>query len=365
MRRRSWLVAAVVLFMLAAVVMLYGQGEVVPAPATVEVEFPRQLRPAEQERLQSRRTLRPVPPVDMATQGRRPPQPRDPVLAALPQGRGRTAVVLEANALRHSPVGALLLECINRQGNQGLERMRQELGVNPLEDFDRVVVTPEGMMVSGHFQEARWDSLLRDASSRSYGDKGRIFEQPARRRSLPDGTVQESRAHVMGVWDEQLVMFGESVTEVQQAFDRLEGRAAADNPAIREEQTFGDIYGVLSPEDLARLVPRQQAELVEQLRQVGAQVELHVDARSDLGMVAHVTGTDPRKLQDVGKAMGGALALGRLDAQVKGDERLASVLEFARVQPGLASFNLEMALPLSFLEEQLAFCRKQPDAGGP
>ncbi len=360
MRRRFWLVAAVVLFALAAAFMLYGQDDGGQETPEVEVELPRRMRETEKQRLQGRRTLPALPPTE---EGQPPPRPRDPLLAALPQGRGRTAVVLEANALRHSPVGELLLTCVNGRGRRGLDEVKAKAGVDPLQDFDRIVVTPDGMMVSGHFGEARWDELFRDGHRQSYGEKGQIFEQPPRRNVLPNGQTRESRRAVLGVWDNQLVVFGEDAAQVKQALDRVEGRAEGGDPVIREEQTFGEIYGVLSTDDLLRIVPDVQPQLVEQFRRAGAQMELHVDARSDVGVVARVTGTDAQQLEDLGKTLGGALALGRLQAQQQGDERLASLLELARVDPRGDSFNLELALPLAFLEKQLAGCRESVDGG--
>lgn len=361
MGRRVWLLAAVVLFALGAAFMLYGQDDTEAEAPEVKVELPRRLRPAERERLSGRRTL---PEAPHAGQPEAPARPRDPVLAALPQGRGKTAVVLEANALRHSPVGELLLACLDRRGGRGLERLRQETGINPLEDLDRVVVTPDGLMVSGHFEQARWDALFREGRRDAYGDKGRIYEQPARRVPLADGGTRERRGGVMGVWDNQLVVFGETDAEVKQALDRLEGRAPANDPAITEDQTYGEIYGVLSTEDMLRLVPADRKELAEQLAQAGARMELHVDAQSDVGLVARVTGNDPARLEDLGKTLGGALAAGRIAAQSKGEERLASLMELARVQPRGDSFNLEMALPLSYLQEQLSNCGAEPEGDG-
>ncbi len=54
-RQRRWLVVAVVLFALGAALMFWGTGDTLPADVP-EVEFPRELRSAEHERLSARRT---------------------------------------------------------------------------------------------------------------------------------------------------------------------------------------------------------------------------------------------------------------------------------------------------------------------
>jgi hypothetical protein len=354
-RRRGWLLTAAVLFALAALFMLYGQEDAELVPAEVKVAFPRRLRPQETERMEARRTLPLLASPAAAKDPDAPPRPRDPLLAAMPQGRGRTAMVLEANALRHSPVGALLLDCLARRGGtRRLEQLREETGVDPLQDLDRVVVTPDGMMLSGNFSGAKMDKLMREALRESYGDKGELFTQPARRVDLPDGGSREREGGVVGVWNRQLLVFGRDAAEVRQALDRVEGRAESGDPAISEEQTYGEIYGVLSAEDLSRLTGN--SPMSEEVRKSGARVELHVDASSDVGVVARVAGDDADKVRDLGKSLGGALAAARIKAQAEGDGRLGSLLELARVQPRDGTFNLEVALPLPYLQQQLANC---------
>ena len=80
--------------------------------------MPRQLRPAERQRMLSR-LIRPPADAGLA----RPAEVRDPVLTALAAGGSGTAVVLEVNALRNSPVGELLLQCLAEREGRG-ERAR-------------------------------------------------------------------------------------------------------------------------------------------------------------------------------------------------------------------------------------------------
>ena len=54
-RRGTWLVVAMVLFGLGAVLMLSGQGEE-EAPPPPKVEFPRRMRFEERQRMEARRT---------------------------------------------------------------------------------------------------------------------------------------------------------------------------------------------------------------------------------------------------------------------------------------------------------------------
>ncbi len=142
-RGTRFLVLAVVVFAAAALLMWFGQGEeALSASAQPTVEFPRKLRAQEKTRAQARRTWV-VPTPDAGPQGA-----SDPLLAALPRGKGKTAVVLEANALRHSPIGELLLECLYRDGGEQLKQLQERTGIDPLTDLDRLAITDEGLVLS-------------------------------------------------------------------------------------------------------------------------------------------------------------------------------------------------------------------------
>lgn len=354
-RRRLWLLLAVVLLVLGALLMMSGQGEP-EAPEPRQVEFPRRMRSQEWQRAEQRR-VQVVQP--QATPEAPPPRPVDPLLQALPRGEGKTAVVIEANAVRYSPIGELLLECLmNRRGRE-LERFKEQTGVNPLEDLDRVALMDEGVVFSGHFGDARFKELLADRVSADYGEKGRVYEPRALEQ--PQGGPRRRREPAFGVWGGSMLVVGETADEVKAVLDRIEGRGPGGPAILNESDTYGEMYGVVGMEDLARFFPREQRELAERLKQVAQRAELHVDVRQDFAMTAEVRGPNADQVTDLGKSLGGALSLARLQAQQEGEQELAQLLDFARVRPEGNSFRLEMAVPLDVIREQLAWCRQ----GGP
>jgi hypothetical protein len=359
-RRGLWLVFAVVLFGLAAWLMLSGQGEE-EAPPPPKVAFPNRLRPAERERMEKRRTYV-TPVVDAGTVAQQPVRPSDPVLAALPRGKGKTAMVIEANAIRHSPIGEMLVECLLNREGADLERFKKETGVDPLQDLDRMVLTDDGVILSGNFGDERLKGLLssRGSTSYDYGDGARLFE-PAAPQPRPDGSTRRSGPQV-GLWNNQMLVFGRSADGVKEVIDRVEGRGPDEPPVISESSTYGEMYGVISVEQLKKLFPPDQKELASRLAEVAENVELHVDASSDFAMTAQVKGADEAKVTDLGKSLGGALSLARMQAQAQGEKELAQLLDFAKVRPDGNEFKLELAVPLDVIKQQLAFCREQQGA---
>jgi hypothetical protein len=357
-RRWPWLVAAVLLIAAATALMLLGEEAVHPPPRA-DVNFPRRLRPEERERLERRRFL-PAQPAPAPAKGEppTPARPQDPVLAALASKRKRSAVVVEANAIRNSPIGQLLLDCLaarSRGRSNPVEEIKQRVGVDVLQDLDRVAMTEDGVLLSGHFENARWSEAFKDrATSSSYGEGATFYRMNP--RTLRDGGTSQS-SEVVATWKNQLLFVADSPEEAQAIIDRLEGRAPVAEPLITEQQTYGEIYGVLSAQDLAKILPPDQAALADRIRSAAERVELHVDTSKDVGIVAQIQGSDSSQVTDLGKSLGAALSLSRLKAQADGDQNVAEFLELARVVPDGDQFKLEMALPLALLEKHLAWCR--------
>ena len=353
-RRRSllWLLAALVLFGLGA---LLARGCTGPEEAARRPPppLPRHLRPAEARRMEQRQTL---PPSAFPDRSR----PRDPLLTALSAPDAGTALVFEANALRNSPVGQLLLDCLEASrpradgGASPLESIR-ELGVDPLQDVDRVAVGDEGMVISGDFSRARWEAAFGGSAPTPYGAQGQLYRVP---------TADGGSGPVVAAWGGQLLVVADDEASAQATVDRVEGRRPL-GQVLRDDQAYGDVYGVLQGDRLAGLFGPADGPLGGEVRDVAKSVELHLDATRDVGLVANVKGDDPARLTDLGKALGGALVAARARAVASGHADDAELLEYARVVPGHDSFSLEMAVPYEVLRARLAHCGREsgPDAG--
>ena len=164
-------------------------------------------------------------------------------------------------------------------------------------------------------------------------------------------------------WGDSLLHLGDSEEDAHQVLDAIEGRGPAPRPLLTPEQSYGELYGVVAGPDLASLVGGSDSWSAA-LAEAASRMELHLDARRDVALVADVSGDDPAKLEDLGKTLGGALALARAQARARGDTDAAELLSYARVSPTHGSaISLEVALPLEAVARRLAFCRGGADAG--
>lgn len=355
LRAALWLVASLVLLGLAAWLMSTEPPE--PAAPRSEVSIPRGMREQERARVKTRRTLPvPIEPARAADAPRKPTPPRDPMLALLPTsadpGVG-SVVVLEANAVRHSPLGQLFLDCaLSERDLKELEDLKEQLGFDPVEDLDRVAMFGDVLALSGNFAGAKLATLGHGMQARPFGEGATLYEK-----------AEDGRPEKIVAWKGQLLLLGSDEEQLQRAIDRLEGRAPPGEPLIDEYETYGEVYGRFSADDLAELLPPEQAELAARLREAAQSVELHVDASSDVGIVADVVGPSGEKVEDLGKTIGAALALGRVKARADGDDDLVQLLDLAAVRNNQGGrFSLEMALPLALLQEKMGPCKRGPGA---
>jgi hypothetical protein len=351
--RRLALLAALALLALAALLLALSDAprpRVAPGPAP---EFRHHLRADEVKRLEERRTLPPVASaaaVGPMAPSPQPPHRRDPFLVALPRDPRQPLVVLEANALRHSRLGELFLGCLfSKPGGDPFQPFR-ELGVDPLKDLDRVAVSSQGAVVSGYFERARLDRLEAESDVSTYGDAGRLFLP----RGRGTGGARDEDP-LLATWGANTMLFGERPF-VEQAIDRLEGRAEEAPPVIPESLTYGEAYGVVSGESVAALFHGAQSGLGTKLAEVASRIELHADAMSDVAMTAKVSGPNDRAVEDLGSALGAAMSVARLEARARGDEGLAQLLEHARVVRGSGGFSVELAIPVGVLEGWFGGC---------
>jgi hypothetical protein len=353
-RRRSpvwWLLAALVLLGLAALV----QRACGTAPAILQLpppQLPRVMRPAESKRMAERQVLT------------RPPQAqrhRDPVLSAVSAPGTSAAMVFEANALRNSPVGQLLLDCLGSLDEPdggpslALGKLREQ-GLDPLQDLDRVAFADRNVVVSGDFSRVNWNTLLASTTAEPYGEEGHLH-------STHTGAVG-AEGPVFGSWGTQLLVMAPSRGAAMAVLDRIEGRSPT-GPLLSDNQAYGDMYGVLTGVALSSVFGPPNTPLSAQVQSAARSVELHLDATRDVGLVATVTGDDPGQLQDLGRALGGAIALERSQAVLTGDTMAAELLEYAQVTTAGGKVDVEVAVPFEVLRKLLASCGRKAtvDAG--
>jgi hypothetical protein len=357
--RWLWLAAAALLLLAGAWLMFSTEPAIAPEPR--QVNLPTRMTPSESRRGEARRTVVWRPALDDAgfPLGAAP-RPGDPLMAIMPTEVKRGAVVAEFNAIVNSDVGQALVQCLFGGEDDVLGQLK-DAGLDPRTSLDRVAFIDDAVVLTGQFQGGGWTRLVPGAAPAvsGRGKQGQVYEW-----TRPDGGVVS-----VGSWGDQMLVLGQDRAGVLAALDRLEASGPRPAAVLSEDQAYGEVYGVLAPAALADLVGREDAALGQTLRDSARSVRLHADVSHDVGLVADFQGADEGKTEDLRRALGGALSLGRMQAQARGREEEAQLLDGARVtRSDDGQFRLQAGLPYEYLSRVFKDCvarrrARQADAG--
>ncbi len=343
----SRIAAAAAVLLLAVGAWVSSSAEGGKPGAERRIDFPTHPRGEEWSRIEKRKTLPARAPIPGEEHGDEREQIRDPFLKALPIEDGDAFVVMEANALRHSRLGELFVQCILAEQPDAFREITKETGIDPLKDVDRVAFAGEALVLSGFFDRVRWDAFEKDTGARSarYGDEATIW-------------TTEGDEEVVGTWRNQLLVVGPA-EDVRRAIDQVEGRREPPGTDVSDDMAYGELYGVVPGAAARKLLPAGDEALASRIAAAAQRIELHVDAMQDVAGVVRVSGEPGQEVEDLAKSLGAALSVARLKAAATDDRKLAALLEHAQVVPQGAGFTVELALPADVLQEFFKDCGKR------
>jgi hypothetical protein len=345
---RSRIAVGAAVLLLAAGTWISGLAERGDRPPKrAAVDFPSYPRQKERERIAARQTLPARPAAADARPDEDPVELRDPFLRSLPLGDRDAFVVLEANALRHSQLGELFVQCVLADHPDAFAEIARETGIDPLKDVDRVAYAGRAVVVSGFFDRVKWDALQTGTNARStrYGDGATLW-------------TTEGEGEAVASWRDQLVVVG-PIADVRLAIDQVEGRAEPRRRDVTDGMAYGELYGVVPGSAARALLPAADGALAARLAAAAQRIELHVDSQDDVAGVIRVTGEPGPEVDDLAKALGAALSVARVKAAATDDAKLSALLENAQVVPGDGGFAVEVALPADVLREFFKDCGKR------
>ena len=342
-KRLRWLVIALLLLALATAIMWTGDDI---ATTKTAVEFPTHLREREQKRRETRaRDLSLL--VTHMSKLQRKNQREDPLTVALSGAAERGFhMVFELKELLDTPIGEIITGCLEDLENSPFDAPDGETGFPPLSAIDRIAVADGLVLIEGDFAAGAPGILTKDLSGTADGDAVRYAPESDTDVTAPN----------MALWKESLFMFGRDTSAVNEALGLLRGEIPFDPETISTEDAYGAIYGQIEVAQAAELF-EGEGDFQKRFTELAETVAVHVDASEDVAMAASVKGWESGpEMKDLAKSLGGILSLARLKARTEGEEELSALLDFASVKSNDAGFDLEVALPLSFLEENLKDC---------
>ena len=256
-------------------------------------------------------------------------------------------MVFEVDALADTPIGRMVVDCLERRPDDPFAEMERETGFNPAEALDRVGVADDLVVMGGDFAGVV-DSPMFQELERTQRGGAVVF-------SSADGEGQ------FALWGDEMLIAADDADALDEAIGLLAGDVPFDEGALPEADAYGEIYGSLDVDDAMGMFG--DADLARRFGEAAEEVKIHVDASEDVAIVADVSGGESAALSDLGRALGGAMSLARLKARAEDEDDLAELLDFASVNNAGGALKVEVALPLEFLERHLADCKWAGEGG--
>lgn len=295
----------------------------------VEVTFPRDDHRASKRRRPTRNA-----PLDTARPSDAKRPPRDPIESAMTPPGGADVVFVELNAIRHSPVAERIIRCREADAMRAFDRMKENLGIDPTEDIDRLALGANVVGLSGNFSSLQVPAELGEGTP--VGETGRVFTA---KNDEGGGDVYLARV------GQDLVLTGASRADIEAAVLRAEGTGEAGEP-LRFSGAPGELYGRFGPTLLGEVLRGVDDPLVARLRELVDDGVVRATVDDNVSLSVDVTAKDAQSGTDLAQAIGGAVSAARMNAISRGDTNLARMLEQARVVPhDDGRFDVDLAVP--------------------
>ena len=294
-------------------------------------------------------------------------------------------LILDLASFARSPIGEIIVDCMSRQERSVFSEFRERTGRSPLDVINRIAITDDVFFIEGDFSELDVIGLIdkdnvemttagkvkrfyRNLDAPSPLDalprEGERMDEVALTSSLDTAPVADSvhtgdsgrRRLEAAIWDDSILMVASENGGVEEAVGILEGTIPFDESVFPEAQAYGDLFGRMSIDKAADFFKKDES-FATRFKEVVDDVYFHVDASEDVAIVADVQGQDEAEMSDLAVAMGGVLSLARLTARADGNQKLRELLDFTAIGKANSGFQLELALPLSYLETHLADCK--------
>ena len=356
MRGLPWLVGAGALVGAGGWLMTSGDPASTTAAAARHrdtLAFPTYQRPAELTRETERRTLAAA----SAPEGTSPTADgvkaaaRDPLLIALAPD-ATTALVFEAGTILHAPVGQAMLACVSVTERARMESHAPVPGKTWLDLADRVGFSrsPAGELVAmqGSMADIDFARFVPEATSRAprAGVKRLDVDRPDGRGELH-----------LAVWHDAILLVSKEGSLVETAVQRLDTGGSGAKGALAESEAYGEIL-----RHRGRRRPRGPRASGAQGAPARGGCACRGPRRRHRRGPARRRHAGERRIAGarfLGKSMGAAMAVARLEAKREGEDALVRLMDFSRVRPyGEGRLRAEVAIPTDLMTKSMKGCAR-------
>jgi hypothetical protein len=275
----------------------------------------------------------------------------DAMQRALSPKDGKGALFVEVNAIRHTPLVEKILKCREAEMFDSLDTFKNELGIDPMEDLDRVGIMPDVVAASGFFENLKIPADLGEGDA--YGKGARIYKAKG----------DEGEDLYLGKVGDSLVMTSSNEASLKAAIDRAED-PNAEVTTMPGELSKSELYGTMDGSLARELLAASDSPEARRMADTIASTTMRMNVDENVASSFDVVGRTPEEGEQLRKAVTAALALGRARATTEGETELAALLDQAVVQEQKdGGFGLDLAVPGDVLLRAMG-CDANGNPGG-
>lgn len=253
--------------------------------------------------------------------------PQDGFERAYNDPKSGALLSVQVNAIRNSELATKIMRCREQELSPSLKQVQEALGIDPLQDIDRLALGENVVVMSGFFSGLRVPESF--GEGQDLGQNAQLYTLP-----LPEQQAEEGPTETyLAVVDDQLILLGNTRQDIDDSIARIHDPEPSDNAMLDDELNSSDLGGFLGPGFVQKLLGDNPDDpLSQQISQTVQNARFRANVDDAVMISTDLTGTDAAQVKDLSQSIAGGLSAMRLKAAHEGDQDLATLLDLARVK---------------------------------
>lgn len=281
----------------------------------------------------------------------------DPLLVALSGPASRSGhFVIEISAIRQTPVGQMIEECLTKSEKSPLKKFEKKSGKPFLDVVERIAITNEMMIFQGDFSNTTNKNLMGYGKYRTTEDENatlfhREFDFELDTNAKP--SVENAKG---ALYDNSLLMIAQRGRGMDEVLGLLNGTVPYDENVYAKDNAYGEVHGRLGVDEASKMF-RDFKPFVELMLDDVEDIYFNLDAKKDVTFSAEIVGFESNKTSELATHLDDILSNLEDKAKLDGEDGLAQLLSYSSIDNADNGFTTQFDLPFEFVQNYLSDCQ--------
>lgn len=260
-----------------------------------------------------------------------------------------SAVVIEMDNIIKSPVGKIILACLDKEKIDERKRVERELGIDVLADANRIAVADHFVLVQGNVAHAADGKAVAGLQRTQHGENGTLMTRPISDDSRPNA----------GLWKDELLVFSDDVDEIRETMDVYEGCISCEYQPERFIDRRGSFYGDLGLGELLNIMDAEHSNdsVIKILREHVSHISFDVDTASDVVAKVKLETNSIPSASVLVSSLEALLAGKKVKRAFNVDDIIRTdIVESVDIDREATIVSVEFVIPLALLKKAVADC---------